>query len=565
MKASKKVKKGRGGTRAKPADMGVSMEDILFMAEMVRECTAMRVRTAQHKSDSDRHKKEVKNLEKDLEAERACVTRANTEIDRMKREGGRHTLENQVEEWRKKAEDCKTKAEEVRRASKTAVQKALKERDKARKDKNGFVQELQKNMECGGVQMYCIERGDEGLFIPKNQMHVQLKAWEEQQEESWKEIGVLKGKLLQAVQMIRETKGSLSQMECHAAALEQAVRAISIKGKKEKEQLVVKVAEEKKKTDRMASKWQTEKKKAAADTKKTRGAMETAEAEINSIEAALAAAKLHLHDSSRRHEDQVKKLRRVNDSRLAGLEKFRLQATRALERTHKNQNKDWSKVSHASHQNLFCFFCVRSCHFVFASAFSSTLNLHLRLTISANKIISNLPCLTPPPPPLHPHIPHPKIPKERHPQWFREKMESMEETIQWQLDLLDKRVLFFLVFIINFAYWFSVGHPMPIFLPPPFPHSPGTTTRRKDCRARRCSKRIRARGMPSQNHPPPHLPPPPSLSTGIFISHLTSPPPPPPSPTPPFLYTRDLWTCGNCGAPQNTVGIRKTPLNSASS
>ena len=397
MKASKKVKKGRGGTRAKPADMGVSMEDILFMAEMVRECTAMRVRTAQHKSDSDRHKKEVKNLEKDLEAERACVTRANTEIDRMKREGGRHTLENQVEEWRKKAEDCKTKAEEVRRASKTAVQKALKERDKARKDKNGFVQELQKNMECGGVQMYCIERGDEGLFIPKNQMHVQLKAWEEQQEESWKEIGVLKGKLLQAVQMMRETKGNLSQMEYHAAALEQAVRAMSIKGKKEKEKLVVKVAEEKKKTDRMASKWQTEKKKAAADTKKTRGAMETAEAEINSIEAALAAAKLHLHDSSRRHEDQVKKLRRVNDSRLAGLEKFRLQATRALERTHKNQNKDWSKVSHASHQNLFCFFCVRSCHFVFASAFSSTLNLHLRLTISANKIISNLPCLTPPP------------------------------------------------------------------------------------------------------------------------------------------------------------------------
>jgi hypothetical protein len=95
-------------------------------------------------------------------------------------------------------------------------------------------------------------------------------------------------------------------MEYHAAALEQAVRAMSIKGKKEKEKLVVKVAEEKKKTDRMASKWQTEKKKAAADTKKTREATETAEVEINSMEATLAAAELHLHDSSRRHEDQVK-------------------------------------------------------------------------------------------------------------------------------------------------------------------------------------------------------------------------------------------------------------------
>jgi hypothetical protein len=111
--------------------MGVSMEGILSMAEMARGCSAMRVRTAQHKSDSDRHKKEVKCLEKELEAERVCVTRANTEVDRMKREGGRHALiENQVEEWREKAEDYKAKAEKVRYASKTAVQKALKERER---------------------------------------------------------------------------------------------------------------------------------------------------------------------------------------------------------------------------------------------------------------------------------------------------------------------------------------------------------------------------------------------------------------------------------------------------
>jgi hypothetical protein len=87
-------------------------------------------------------------------------------------------------------------------------------------------------------------------------MHVQLKAWEEQKEESWKEIGVLKDKLLKAVQMMRETKGSLPQMECHAAALEQAVRATftKIKGEKEKEPLVVKVAvaEEKKRKGQSA-------------------------------------------------------------------------------------------------------------------------------------------------------------------------------------------------------------------------------------------------------------------------------------------------------------------------
>ena len=74
----------------------------MFMAGMAREHAAMRVRTAQHRSDSDRRKEEVKDLEKDSEAERAHVTRANTETDRTKREGGRHALENQVGEWRGK-------------------------------------------------------------------------------------------------------------------------------------------------------------------------------------------------------------------------------------------------------------------------------------------------------------------------------------------------------------------------------------------------------------------------------------------------------------------------------
>ena len=341
----KNKKKGTGRKGPTAAARGVTIEDLTFMGAVVEIHKKMKeemVRFTERKEKAKEKEKEKDQLVRAMRGERDFAV---VKAARLERENERGGMEGQVAGWRQRAEKAEAKCVDVQRCARDAIAGFEAETRAAKAKQHGFVQELQRRMEIGGIQMYNIERGNEGLFVPKNQMHVQLKAWEEQQEESWKEIGELKEKLLKAVVMIRETKGNLSHMECHAAALEQAVRAISIKGKKEKEQLVVKVATEKRKTERMASKWQKEREKAAADTKTTREAVETAAAETNSIEAALAAAKLHLQDSSRRHEDQVKVLRRINDSRLAGLEKFRLQASRAQGQKHKNQTKDWSKVS----------------------------------------------------------------------------------------------------------------------------------------------------------------------------------------------------------------------------
>jgi hypothetical protein len=133
-------KKGRGGSRATPAAKGVSVEDMLFMTGMVRDSAKTKARTQQCESESEKHKKEAKDLEKRLETERAHAKLLNAETCRLRTEGNRQTLENQVREWKKKAQDARSEKVAIeRRKSKAAVAKAKKERDSARRDKNGFV------------------------------------------------------------------------------------------------------------------------------------------------------------------------------------------------------------------------------------------------------------------------------------------------------------------------------------------------------------------------------------------------------------------------------------------
>ena len=333
-------KKGRGGSRVTPAAKGVSVEDILFMTGMVRDSAKTKARTQQYKSESEKHKKEANDLEKRLETERAHAKLLNAEICRLRIEGNRQTLENQVRGWKKKAQDASEKVAIERKKSKAAVAKANKERDSARRDKNGFVQDLQKRMEIGGVKMYCIERGNEGMFVPEDQMHAQLKAWEEQQEESWEQMKKMKEKFLKVVTDLRTAEGSLSMMECHASALEQAVRAIAVKGKREQEQLSVKIAKAVKEKEQYKSRLQVEKEKAGVDIMNSEEAVSKAKAEISSIESALERARTDLHDSSRRHEDQVQKLRKINERG----DKHRKQAIRAKEKAKKDHNKSWKKV-----------------------------------------------------------------------------------------------------------------------------------------------------------------------------------------------------------------------------
>lgn len=89
--------------------------------------------------------------------------------------------------------------------------------------------------------------------------------------------------------------------------------------------------------------------------------------------------------------------------------------------------------------------------------------------------------------------------------WFRDKMERMEETIQWQLDLLDQREERAAVADVSVGDTLSTSAPEVCFVLP---------------------RRV-----------PQHQ----------FIN-------------PPVL-TRGLWTCGNCGGPQSRADTRKTQLN----
>jgi hypothetical protein len=70
------------------------------------------------------------------------------------------------------------KAERQLKESKDREKELLRETREAKAKQHGFVQQLQDRMEIGGMQMYCIERGNEGMFMPKNELHVQLQAWE---------------------------------------------------------------------------------------------------------------------------------------------------------------------------------------------------------------------------------------------------------------------------------------------------------------------------------------------------------------------------------------------------
>ena len=112
----------------------------------------------------DEWEKRAKNAE--LEGQRAIL------------EGKRGTLQRQVSEWKDRCEKAEEKVRGKMRWAKEKVLEAERKEKEAKADKHGFVKELQRRMEVGGVQMYCIEKGNEGMFVPRDQMHAQFKEWE---------------------------------------------------------------------------------------------------------------------------------------------------------------------------------------------------------------------------------------------------------------------------------------------------------------------------------------------------------------------------------------------------
>jgi hypothetical protein len=62
-------------------------------------------------------------------------------------------------EWTARAKTAEEKCKTISKASEEAIGQAREGEKKARQDKNSFVIDLQRKMEIGGIQMYCIERG----------------------------------------------------------------------------------------------------------------------------------------------------------------------------------------------------------------------------------------------------------------------------------------------------------------------------------------------------------------------------------------------------------------------
>jgi hypothetical protein len=91
-------------------------------------------------------------------------------------------------------------------ASEDTIAKAREGERKARQDKNSFVIDLQKRMEIGGIHLYCIERGSQGMFLPKTELHTQLEAREREVERAWGEVGTVKAELMR--RELRVTKKS---------------------------------------------------------------------------------------------------------------------------------------------------------------------------------------------------------------------------------------------------------------------------------------------------------------------------------------------------------------------
>lgn len=324
--------------------MGVTVEDLAFIHAVAAAGARDRAAAVTCSRNAAKLLADVTSLREELETERG-------ERRRVEREGERETLQHQVLEWKARAKRAEEHSLAKAKASDDAVAKAQAEMKKARAEKNGFVKELQRRMEVGGVMMYCIERGSEGIFFPKSELHVQLEAWEEQVERAWEEVKRVKEQLLGAVTKLRESSCRLVNMEAHASALEQAVRSIAREGKKEREGRIEaekKLEHAREKRLRSESGWENTVDEAKSAVANAKADLESAAKERRRLEEELQSVLRRHSEADEKHRQRVRQLRAVKNRRVAELEKFRLQAKRLKVARKQAHEKDYSKVPHIS-------------------------------------------------------------------------------------------------------------------------------------------------------------------------------------------------------------------------
>jgi hypothetical protein len=286
---------------------------------------------------------------------------------RLEREKERGGMEGQVLGWKQRALKAEEKAERQLKKSKERERELQRATREAKAKQHGFVQQLQDRMEIGGTQMYCVERGNEGMFMPKNQMHVQLRAWEEEVarkrkelEEKDKKLEGASGKLLAVVGDLLSEKSDHSQMQLHAVALERTVKSLSMRNKVDVQELEGKIRKEQKKVAKAEALHSTEISSYESRVEKCEGDVSDANAAVANAKAAhatllldLERASLSLQASTDAASAKERQLRAINDSRVRDLEKFRLSTARLKEQKSKEHTKDWSKVPTHKHPEWF--------------------------------------------------------------------------------------------------------------------------------------------------------------------------------------------------------------------
>ena len=172
-------KKRKGGScPVPPSAAGVTMTDLLFMGEMVRGATREKERVERLEKQVRGAREETKRLGAELQRERGKSQDLEGQRDRLEREEKRGTWERMALEWREKFEAEARRHERCR----GLLARAEKEAERAKKERNGFVQDLQRKMECGGVKMWYLEEEDRGMFLREDVYREQLVCREREVE-----------------------------------------------------------------------------------------------------------------------------------------------------------------------------------------------------------------------------------------------------------------------------------------------------------------------------------------------------------------------------------------------
>ena len=206
------------------------MTDLLFMGEVVRGARAEKERLERVERQLRTCREEVKRLGGELQREREKSRDLEGQRDRLEQEGVRGTCERMAFEWRGKYEG------EVRRHERCRdlLDEMKEECKRAKREKQGFVQDLQRKMECAGVKMWYVEEGDRGMFVRddvyKEQLICREREVEKGQRELLKKAEELQNqsKKLEAVLGdLREKKRLVGQLEGYGESLRGTLRVMN--------------------------------------------------------------------------------------------------------------------------------------------------------------------------------------------------------------------------------------------------------------------------------------------------------------------------------------------------